>query len=157
MPLLPPPTNDRYAGSPAAAWVLAAFAVLTIVPGCLHSFLPDGGAGTIAGLDLRQNGRLVVALFAWAGATQIAFGLAALAVSLRHRDLVPLFLALAILERGLHALHAWVLPAGPVEHRPPEHYGVLVALPVLAVAFAASLRTPPRLATGPYSGTMPRP
>jgi hypothetical protein len=140
MPLLPPSTNARYTGSPLAAFVLTLFGVLTIIPGCIHTFLPDGGAGSIAGLDLSSNGRLIVAVFAWAGATQIVFGLAALIVSLRYRDLVPLLLALAILERALHALNGWIFNGGGVVHHPPEHYAVLVALPVLIVALVLSLR-----------------
>ncbi|MBX3025180.1 hypothetical protein KF840_09740 [bacterium] len=142
MPLLPPSTNGRYAGSPVAAYVLTAFGVLSLLPGCIHTFLPDGGAGSIAGIDLSQNGRVIVAVFAWAGATQIAFGLTALIVSLRYRELVPLLLALAILERTLHALNGWVFTGGAAHH-PPEHYAVLVALPILVAALAASLRRAP--------------
>jgi hypothetical protein len=96
MRLFPPSSNDTYSGSMVSAYFLTLFSVLTIVPGCIHRFAPDGGAGTIAGLDLSQNGRVIIAVFAWAGATQIAFGLAALIVSLRYRSLVPLMLGLAI-------------------------------------------------------------
>lgn len=139
MPLLPPSTNHAYAGSPLAAWFLAAIAVLTVIPGAIHVFLADGGAGVIAGLDLSQNGALVIALFAWAGATQIAFGLALLLIALRYRPLVPAMLALVLLERLLHALNGWVLKGGS-GHHPPEHYAVLVGVPLVAVALWLSLR-----------------
>ncbi len=139
MPLLPPSTNRDYTGSPPAAGFLALVGLLTVVPGCIHTFLADGGAGVIAGLDLSRNGALVVALFAWAGATQIAFGLALLLVALRYRPLVPAMLALVLLERTLHALNGWVLKGGS-GHHPPEHYAVLVALPLVACALALSLR-----------------
>ena len=140
MRLLPPSTNDAYPGSLLSAHFLTLFSVLTIVPGCIHVFAPDGGAGTIAGLDLSQNGRVIVALFAWAGATQIAFGLAGLIISLRYRSLVPMMLALAIVERGLHAINAWFPKGGPSGHHPPEHYAVLIGLPLLVSALALSLR-----------------
>ena len=140
MCLLPPSTNAAYSGSLWSAYFLTLFSVLTIVPGCIHTFAPDGGAGTIAGLDLSQNGRVIIAVFAWAGATQIAFGLATLIVSLRYRNLVPLMLGLAIVERTLHALNAWVIKGAGVEHHPPEHYAVLVGVPLLIAAFALSLR-----------------
>src|SRR5882672_5407908 len=107
MRFFPPSTNATYSGSLVSAYFLTLFSVLTILPGCIHTFAPDGGAGTIAGLDLSQNGRVIIAVFAWAGATQIAFGLATLIVSLRYRSLVPLMLGLAIIERSLHALNAW--------------------------------------------------
>jgi hypothetical protein len=139
MSLFPPSTNRAYAGNPLAAWFLAAIAVLTVIPGAIHVFLADGGAGTIAGLDLSQNGALVIALFAWAGATQITFGLALLLVALRYRPLVPAMLALVLLERLLQALNGWLLKGGS-GHHPPEHYAVLVAVPLIAVALWLSLR-----------------
>jgi hypothetical protein len=138
--LLPPSTNSEYHGSLLSAYFLTLLSVLTIVPGCIHSFLPDGGAGVIAGLDLGQCGGVTIALFAWAGATQIVFGITMLLVSTRYRPLVPLVLTLVVLERGLHALNAWVLKGGVVGHRPPEHYAVLIALPLVIVALALSLR-----------------
>ena len=140
MPLLPPSTNPGYRGAPASAHFLTALAVLTIVPGCIHTFLPDGGAGTIAGLDLGSNGRVVVALFAWAGATQIALGLVMLVVSLRYRPLVPLVLAVVLLERSLHALDGWVLKGAGTGHHPPEHSAVLVGVPLVTAALVAALR-----------------
>ncbi len=48
-----------------------------------------------------------------AGATQLAFGLALLAVALRYRSLTSLFLVLVMVERGLMALHGWVLSRPP--------------------------------------------
>lgn len=141
--LLPPSTNAQYAGAPSAAVLLGVLAILTIVPGCIHSFLPDGGAGTIAGLDLDACGPITIALFRWAGATQIAFGVVMLLAATRYRSLVPGVLALLLLERLLHALHAWGGMPPPSGHRPPEHHAVLVALPVIAVALWLSLRRGP--------------
>ena len=140
MSLFPPSTNDAYRGAPASAWFLTFVAVVTIVPGCLHVFLPDGGAGVIAGLDLSQHGERTIALFAWAGATQIAWGMALLLVSLRNRSFVPVMLALLLAERSLHALNAWVLKGGAAGHHPPEHYASLVSVPVIAVFLALALR-----------------
>ena len=140
MRLLPPSTNDAYSGSMISAYFLTVFSVLTIVPGCIHEFAPDGGAGTIAGLNLAQNGGVIIAVFAWAGATQIALGLATLVISLRYRTLVPLMLALTIIERSLHALNAWVFKNAAAGHHPPEHYAVLLILPLLVVALYLSLQ-----------------
>lgn len=139
MPLLPPSTNAQYTGAPVATHLLTVFAVLTIVPGCIHTFLPDGGAGSIAGIDLGSCGPAIVALFAWAGATQIVFGIVMLLASLRYRSLVPLMLALLLVERTLHALDGWLWKTG-TGHHPPEHYAVLVALPLVVLALAGSLR-----------------
>lgn len=139
MPLLPPSTNHAYTGSPLAARLLGLLAVLTILPACIHLFLPDGGAGSIAGIDLGPCGPAIVALFAWAGATQLAFGLVMLGTALRYRTFVPVVLALLLLERGLHAFNGWIWKRG-TGHHPPEHYAVLVGVPLVALALAAALR-----------------
>lgn len=107
----------------------------------IHSFLPDGGAASIAGLDLGDRRDLVVGVFAWQGATQIAFGLAMLAAAVRYRSLTPLMLLLLLLERGLMALQGWWLRAPPSGHHPPEHYASLVSAGLALVFLALSLRT----------------
>jgi len=139
---LPPPTNHEYRGARVSAWFLGLAAVMTVGPGLVHSFLPDGGAVSIARLDVGDRATLVRSLFAWAGATQIAFGLGLLTVALRYRPLVPLGLALVAVERGLMSLQAWLLL--PAEHHPPEHYASPVGAMLAAVFLMLSLR-PQRL------------
>jgi hypothetical protein len=140
MPLLPPSTNSAYRGHPWSPLFLLLAAVLTLVPGLIHSFLPDGGAGVIAGLDMGDRRDLVINLFRWQGATQIAFGLALLAVALRYRSLTPLFLVLILVERVPMALHGWVLSPPASGHHPPEHYGSVAAVVLASLFLALSLR-----------------
>lgn len=140
MPLLPPSTNDAYRGHRAAPYFLLLAAVLTLIPALIHSFLPDGGAGVIAGLDMGDRRDLVISVFRWEGATQMAFGLGLLAVALRYRSLTPLFLVLVLVERGLMALHGWVLSPPASGHHPPEHYGSVAAVVLGALFLALSLR-----------------
>lgn len=107
----------------------------------IHSLLPDGGAGTIAGLDLSHNPTVIFGLFAWAGATQIAHGIVTVAVGLRYRSLVPLFLAVSLLERILLSWSGWVRHVPVSGHQPPEHYASLISVPVILVFLWLSLRT----------------
>ena len=138
--LLPPSTNQAYRGAGVSAAFLGLCAAGSLVPGLIHYGLPDGGAGVIAGIDLTTRRDTIVALFAWYGALQIPHGLAQLAVALRYRTLVPLFLALVVLERGLVGLDGW-FGRGAGGHHPPEHY-TTVAQAALAVVFLIlSLRT----------------
>lgn len=141
--MFPPSTNADYRGHPAAVWFLALAAMLTIAPGLIHSFLPDGGASEIARLDMGDRRDLVVGVFAWEGATQIAFGLAMLAVAMRYRPLTPLFLALVAVERGLMSLQAWVLRPPATGHHPPEHFASPVATVLALVFLALALRPRP--------------
>lgn len=139
MNFLPPSTNRDYAGRPVAAWGLATLAALTILPGLIHTLLPDGGAGVIAGLDLSANRDVIVGVFAWAGATQLVWGTLLLLIALRYRTLVPLALALLFVERAIITLNIWVLKPGGGDHRPPEAYASVAALPILAMLLAAAL------------------
>lgn len=148
MSLLPRSTNDLYNGSTASCRFLAFAGAMTIVPGCIHAFLPDGGAGSIAGLDLRHSGSTIVGVFAWAGATQVIHGLAMLAVALWYRNLVPMFLALSLLERVVMTLNWWVLKPADIGHRPPEVYVTLLLIPVIAAFLAASWRPASGVAAG---------
>ncbi|WP_439485231.1 hypothetical protein [Blastomonas fulva] len=132
------PAAEPRVPATASSLFLALCGMLAVVPGMIHVFAPDGGAGMIAGLDLARDGGRTIGLFAWAGATQIVWGLMMLAVALRYRALVPLALALLLFERTLHAFNFWVLKPG-TQH-PPESYALLVALPVIALFLALALR-----------------
>jgi len=138
--LLPDSTNHAYDGSIVSAWGLTLLGILTVGPGAIHAFLPDGGAGVIAGLDLTHNATTIIGVFAWVGATQIVWGLTMLAVSWRWRSLVPLLLALILVERTIIALNQWVFKPGDGPDRPPEAYATLVLLPVVALLLALALK-----------------
>jgi hypothetical protein len=141
-PFLPASTNADYRGSILSPWFLALATLATLGPAIIHSFLPDGGAVLIAHLDLGDRGNLVLGLFRWEGATQLALGLAMAVVVVRYRSLTALFLALVAVERGLMSVQAWVFgPRGG--HRPPEHYGSPV-LALLALVFLALALKPRR-------------
>lgn len=140
MSFLPPSSNAQYRGARSAPWFLCAAAVLTLLPGLIHSFLPDGGAGVIAHLDMGDRRDLVINLFRWEGSTQIALGLGMLVVALRYRPLTPLFLALTSLHQGLISLHGWVLSPPASGYHPPGHYGSLVGVALAGVFLVLSLR-----------------
>jgi hypothetical protein len=137
---LAPGIGETYRGSRASAWFLVLLGLGSVIPGCIHYFLPDGGAGVIAGLDMGAQRATIIGVFAWMGATQIAYGLAQLAVAFSYRSLTPLFLMLALIERSLAAIAAWVTKASPSGHHPPENYVVLLLMPLIALFLVLSLR-----------------
>ncbi|NOT41573.1 MAG: hypothetical protein HOP13_13870 [Alphaproteobacteria bacterium] len=134
MALFPPSTNADYTGAPAAVWFLVLAALLGLVPGCIDFFLPDGGAGVIAGIDLSTRGETIIRIFAWFGALQIAMALLLLTIAARYRTLVPLGLVTIIISRGLMSHDAWLGKGADIVNRPPENYGSPVAV-VLALVF----------------------
>lgn len=125
-------------GVKAPAIALLVVALGEVVPGAIHYFAPDGGAGTIAGMHLGANAPLVTAMFAWTGSVQIPFGLLLIGIALRQPRLVPYGLAAVMVERGLMAWDGWLGKAARLGHHPPEHYAspavALLCLMFLMVA-----------------------
>lgn len=113
---------------------------LTVLPGCIHYFLPDGGASVIAGMDLSVRGDTIIAVFAWMGAMQITHGAAQVLVGWRYRPLVPLFLVLLIVERALMAVDGWFLKGTASSNYPPEHYASAAVIPLGLIFLWLSLR-----------------
>ena len=142
MSVFPPSTSRLYRGSLASIWFPGLYGLLELGTGCVHSFLPDSGAGVIAGLDISQNRHTIIGVFAWMGALQIAYGPGILALASWYRPLVPLFLGLGLIERILMSVAAWVTKPSPTGHHPPEHYASLLLIPVLAVFLAIAIRGP---------------
>lgn len=141
MSIFPSSTNAAYQGSRISIGVLALAVISTLIPACIHTFLPDGGANMIAnmGLDLESDhGRRVVSLFAWAGTTQLVWAAILAIILVRYRSMIPIALGLLVFERVLHAWNMWG-PKGGTDH-PPETYATLVMIPVFALGFLTSLK-----------------
>jgi hypothetical protein len=141
MTLFPPSTNADYHGSSISPWALTLLALLNIVPGGIHAFLPDGGSVVIAGLDISANPHLIIGVFNWLGSIQIGWGLMLLAISLRYRNLVPLGLFLQFVVTGINAANQWLLRFEPAPHHPPEMYANLVVMPVILILLWISMPT----------------
>jgi len=142
--LFPPSTNADYRGAQSAAWFVMLAGALEFIPGCIHYFLPDGGAGVIAGIDLSTRGREIIAVFAWFGALQIAFALLIFVIGLRYRTLVSLALVALILSRSLMAIDGWFLKGAGADRHPPEHFASPVGVALALLFLVLSLRAPTR-------------
>ena len=79
-------------------FVLVFFALINLVRGSIHALAPDGGAHSIAGLDLSSNAQTILSLFAGLGLHQIVMGCFQVFVLLRRRDLILIALALQTAE-----------------------------------------------------------
>lgn len=138
--MLPPSTNAQYVGPLWTSYVLLLVAAQSLVGGTLHVVLPDSGLISIAGLDLAHEGGLqMIALAAWVGATQIAWGFVLLATALRYRSFTLPLLALVIVEKSLILVGQAIKPTG-AEHTPPGIRGALILLLICILAFAVAMR-----------------
>jgi hypothetical protein len=150
--LLPPP-SARYRGTRASLLVLAALAVLTLGRSLVHVLAPDGGAGSIAGIDVAvEGGRNLVALFGQWGWEQLLLALVTIVILVRYRFLVPFALLLQVLDWGGRMVVGEFKPL-LVEAPPPGAYGNWILLPVSLVALWFSLPLRSSAGQGRSSGT----
>lgn len=113
--------------------------VISTVRSCIHLLAPDGGAGSIAGMDLTAAGSngIVFAIALW-GSAQLIYALIQLAVAFRYRSLVPFMYTLLILETLLRMLVGHMKPV-IFAHTPPGAIGNYVVLPVATLMLVLSL------------------
>lgn len=138
--LFPPGTNAQYSGAVVSAYFLMVAGVLEVATGCIHYFLPDGGAGVIAGIDLSAGSETIVRVFAWMGALQIPLGALLFVIGLRYRTFVPLGLLTVAVARGLMSLDAWFMKGAGSDHHPPEHFASPFAVVLALIFMSLSMR-----------------
>lgn len=140
--LLPDPA-DGYRGTAASMWFLVALAMLVTARSLAHILLPDGGANSIAGIELGDGaaGTNLVHLFAQWGLEQLLLAVVAWVALIRYRFLIPLVLALQLADWTLRGTIGVWKPL-VVDSTPPGGIGNLVLAPLCAVALWFAL--PPR-------------
>lgn len=151
--LLLPHAPAEYRGARWAVAVLAVYNVVATGRSLVHVFLGDSGAETIATIDVDvEGGANVVALLGQWGGAQLLMALLVWVVLARYRGLVPLMLAVAVLEALLRLLVGAMKPL-VTEGTPPGAPGTYVALVVCGAALVASLVPRRRVAAPPASST----
>jgi len=137
--LLPARVDNTIRGTKLPAYVFTFIAIVSTVRSLIHVLAPDGGAGSIAGMDLNVAGAngIVLAFALW-GSSQLIYALVQLAVAFRYRSLIPFMYVLLILEALLRMLVGRMKPV-TFAHTPPGAIGNWVILPVAALMLALSL------------------
>lgn len=141
---LPVKADNIIRGSKLPFYVLILLATIGVVRSCIHIFSPDGGAGSIAGMDLTVSGaNEVIFAFALWGTEQLIYALLQWVVILRYRSVVPLMWGVQILETLGRMLPGQLKPV-TFSHTPPgafQNYIYLgLAVAMLALALWSSQR-----------------
>ncbi len=134
--LLPDKADNTLAGSKLPLYIFILIAAVGTVRSGIHIFSGDGGAGSIAGMDLAVTGASeVIFAFALWGSEQLIYALVQWVVILRYRSLVPLMWIVQLLETLGRMLVGRIKPVS-FAHTPPGAYGnyVILALSVLMLA-----------------------
>ena len=135
-----------YRGTQGSYWFLVAFSVLVTVRSLIHMFAPDGGANSIAGLEVEGDaGDNLVHLFAQWGLEQLILAIIAWIVIFRYKFLVPSMLALQLFDWIMRGVLGEIKPI-VVDNIPPGGIANFIFVPMVAIALWFSL---PRARSNP--------
>ena len=140
-PALLLPTNPAlYEGPLLSFWVAIVWLTVITVRSCIHLLAPDGGAQSIATIDVAglDGGSNIVAVFGQWGAIQLLLALLLWVLLLRWRGTVPLVLLVFALEPMLRGLAGYLKPVTTMGTAPGAALNWLT-LPVLAFFLYLSL------------------
>jgi hypothetical protein len=144
--ILPEKASNDYHGSKLAAIALLLLAIVSFIRSCIHLFAPDGGAGSIAGIDVNvAGGDSVIFAFALWGSEQLLMAIVQFIVYFRYKNLIPLMYILLIGEILLRMAVGWSRPV-TFSRTPPGAYANYIILPIAVLMLILSLlpRSPRR-------------
>lgn len=133
-----PADPQNYHGPLLAVWLLGAYLVIIVARSLVHVFAPDGGAGSIATIDLDvEGGDNIVAMFGQWGAMQLLLAAVLITLVVRYRGLVP-FAALALgVEPLLRMLSGTLKPIETLGTAPGAALNELMGFSMLLVLWLA--------------------
>ncbi len=141
--LFPPKLND-YRGSRWVVVAMGMYTVLLTARSLIHMFAADGGANSIATIDISvEGGDNIVGLFAQWGALQLMLACMVWVVVLRLRVLVPLMALFLFFEPILRAAMGSLKPITTDGTAPGAAFNdfALIPLGVLLVLSITTIRT----------------
>ena len=110
-----------------------------VVRSCIHLFAPDGGAQSIAGIDISvEGGNNIIAIFHQWGAIQLILAILLLVLFFRYPGLTPLILLTLILDPVLRFVAGQQMSLTTIGTPPGETLNE-VSLYLLLVLFLGSL------------------
>ena len=138
--ILPQKIDNSLKGSKLPFFVFAIYAVISTGRSLIHLLATDGGAGSIAGMDLSVTGaKGIIFAFALWGSSQLILAMVQIIVVLRYRALVPLMYCLLIIEILLRQLVGYLKPVS-FAHTPPGAIANQIILPLALLMLVMSVR-----------------
>ena len=130
---------NEYRGSRLSFLFLVVLTTVATGRSLAHIFLPDGGAGSIAGMDVEvEGGNNIIAMFGQWGFSQLLLAGLMWVIIFKQRHLVPLALLFQTLDWGGRILVGLIKP---VENAwtPPGEIGSYILFPLCVIALWFSM------------------
>jgi hypothetical protein len=137
--ILPKQVDKRYSGQQAAYYVFVLIAITSMIRSLIHVFLPDGGAGIIAGLDLSMGGENIIFAFGLWGVSQVIYALIQLLVAFHYKSLIP-FMYILLITETLGRMFVGIIKPPVLYSTPPGGYANWILLPLAIIMLYLSLK-----------------
>ena len=139
--IFPKNVNNHYEGYAIAIYTFLLYSAVSIVRSLIHFFASDGGAGSIAHIDLSQGGENIIFVFALWGSSQLMIAFVQLLVSIRYKSLLPFMYILLFLEYCFRAVLGVMKPLvfAPGAGTPPGGYLDKIMIPLALIMLVLSL------------------
>jgi len=135
----------NYRGPALALWVTAAYLVASTARSLIHLFAADGGAHSIATIDIRvSGGSNIIAIFGQWGAIQLLLAGLLWVLLLRYRGLLPLVILTLLLEPLLRQLSGLLKPLQTTGTAPGAAFNLAVVPLLAALLYLALCRAEPQ-------------
>ncbi len=130
---------NEYRGSRLSFLFLVVLTTVATGRSLAHIFLPDGGAGSIAGMDVEvEGGNNIIAMFGQWGFSQLLLAGLMWVIIFKQRHLVPLALLFQTLDWGGRILVGLIMPV-EIASTPPGEIGSYILLPPCVIALWFSM------------------
>lgn len=137
--LLPDKADGNYQGYNHVRTVFVVIAVVSMLRSCIHLILPDGGAGTIAGLNLVSGHENIIFTFGLWGLSQLIYAFIQLLVAFKYKSLIPLFCLILVFEILGRMYIGYIKSPDLLGGMPPGAIGNYILLPLGLVMLFFSL------------------
>jgi hypothetical protein len=134
-----PKDPSSYKGHKSVRIVTAFFLIAVLVRSCIHLFASDGGANSIAGIDISvEGGENIIAIFHQWGAIQLILAALLLLLFFRYPGFTPLIVLTLAIDPIMRAISGQIAPLTS-EGTPPGEALNWPAFLLLVVLFISSL------------------
>jgi hypothetical protein len=140
--ILPERIDNIFRGNRFSAIAFLLLTVISVARSLIHVFAPDGGAQSIATIDLNVEGAsTIIGIFAQWGLSQLLMAGFFLVVYVRYKSLIPLMYILIIVENAARIVVGFLKPIETLGTA-PGGIGSLLIVPLAILLFVFSIREP---------------
>lgn len=144
--LLPVRVDNKINFHKAYVYIFALLTMVTIVRSLIHTFVPDGGANTIASIIIFKGSpdpnKVIHMIFSLWGLAQLLMGVFYVIVLFRYRALVPLMFLFLTIEYSMRIIIEGALkPLSEIyfQKTTPGTVGNFVIFPLALILFVLTL------------------